>query len=311
MTLVQLRYFVAAATKRSMTEASLDLHVAQSAVSTAIAQLERGLGVQLFVRQRSRGLALTDAGEQLLLDILSAKADELRGKKQQLDNAIIVLEATLKALECYDEPVIDQPMSSMAQRQGAILGGFFQREFKPEYLQAGSQANLNFTALRDKYLSGKLKPGPQELAKLNDYAKWRSTAWEELNSYIKDLAGSAVTGNELERTLNARPNPGTGWFDGDSPQQYAAKMDATLRNGKAAIARFRYLREKGLLNAGETMAKREDLGAQFPLEKMGNIIDQEGAAVLERLKRENPGVPDQQLLPRAMDEVSKRFGLAI
>ena len=186
-----------------------------------------------------------------------------------------------------------------------------QKEFKPEYLQAGSQANLNFTALRDKYLSGKLKPGPQELAKLNDYAKWRSTAWEELNSYIKDLAGSAVTGNELERTLNARPNPGTGWFDGDSPQQYAAKMDATLRNGKAAIARFRYLREKGLLNAGETMAKREDLGAQFPLEKMGNIIDQEGAAVLERLKRENPGVPDQQLLPRAMDEVSKRFGLAI
>ncbi len=86
MTLVQLRYFLAAATKRSMTEASLDLHVAQSAVSTAIAQLERGLGVQLFVRQRSRGLALTDAGEQLLLDARSllAQVDEMtdtvRGK---------------------------------------------------------------------------------------------------------------------------------------------------------------------------------------------------------------------------------------
>ncbi|MBO0981347.1 LysR substrate-binding domain-containing protein [Microbacterium sp. SD291] len=86
MTLVQLRYFLAAATKRSMTEASIDLHVAQSAVSTAIAQLERGLGVQLFVRQRSRGLALTDAGEQLLLDARSllAQVDEItdtvRGK---------------------------------------------------------------------------------------------------------------------------------------------------------------------------------------------------------------------------------------
>lgn len=86
MTLVQLRYFLAAATKRSMTEASVDLHVAQSAVSTAIAQLERGLGVQLFVRQRSRGLALTDAGEQLLLDARSllAQVDEMtdtvRGK---------------------------------------------------------------------------------------------------------------------------------------------------------------------------------------------------------------------------------------
>jgi DNA-binding transcriptional LysR family regulator len=79
MTLVQLRYFVTAATRRSMTEASVDLHVAQSAVSTAIAQLERSLGVQLFVRQRSKGLALTDAGEQLLRDSRSllAQVDEI------------------------------------------------------------------------------------------------------------------------------------------------------------------------------------------------------------------------------------------
>jgi len=79
MTLVQLRYFVTTATRRSMTEASADLHVAQSAVSTAIAQLERTLGVQLFVRQRSKGLALTDAGEQLLRDARSllAQVDEI------------------------------------------------------------------------------------------------------------------------------------------------------------------------------------------------------------------------------------------
>jgi Transcriptional regulator len=79
MTLVQLRYFITAATKRSMTEASVELHVAQSAVSTAIAQLERSLGVQLFVRQRSKGLALTDAGEQLLRDAQSllAQVDEM------------------------------------------------------------------------------------------------------------------------------------------------------------------------------------------------------------------------------------------
>lgn len=76
---MQLRYFVTAATRRSMTEASLDLHVAQSAVSTAIAQLERGMGVQLFVRQRGKGLALTDAGEQLLRDARSllAQVDEM------------------------------------------------------------------------------------------------------------------------------------------------------------------------------------------------------------------------------------------
>ncbi|WP_292722493.1 LysR substrate-binding domain-containing protein, partial [Microbacterium sp. 13-71-7] len=90
LTLVQLRYFVAAATNRSMTEASLDLHVAQSAVSTAIGQLERSLGVQLFVRQRSKGLALTDAGELLLRDARSllAQTDEMvdtvRGRHHQV-----------------------------------------------------------------------------------------------------------------------------------------------------------------------------------------------------------------------------------
>ena len=90
MTLVQLRYFVTAASYRSMTEASVDLHVAQSAVSTAIAQLERSLGVQLFVRQRSKGLALTEAGEQLLHDAQSLlaqveeMADAVRGRHHQV-----------------------------------------------------------------------------------------------------------------------------------------------------------------------------------------------------------------------------------
>lgn len=79
LTLVQLRYFVTAAVKRSMTEASIELHVAQSAVSSAVAQLERTIGVQLFVRQRSKGLALTEAGEQMLRDARSllAQADEM------------------------------------------------------------------------------------------------------------------------------------------------------------------------------------------------------------------------------------------
>ncbi|GAB2805520.1 LysR family transcriptional regulator [Streptomyces daliensis] len=64
-TLVQLRYFLAAAERGSMTEASLELHIAQSAVSAAVHSLERDLQVQLFIRRRGRGLTLTPAGERL------------------------------------------------------------------------------------------------------------------------------------------------------------------------------------------------------------------------------------------------------
>lgn len=79
LTLTQLRYFIAAATHRSMTVAAAELYIAQSAISTAIAQLERTLGVPVFIRQPSKGLALTASGEQLLRDARSllAQLDEL------------------------------------------------------------------------------------------------------------------------------------------------------------------------------------------------------------------------------------------
>ncbi|WP_052336970.1 LysR family transcriptional regulator [Nocardioides alkalitolerans] len=68
-TLVQLRYFAAAAELGSMTAASRQLLVSQSAISTAVAQLERELGVQLLLRSRSRGLALTSAGRDFYAEL--------------------------------------------------------------------------------------------------------------------------------------------------------------------------------------------------------------------------------------------------
>jgi len=79
VTLTQLRYFVKAATYLSMTKAADELHIAQSAVSAAISQLEQQIGTQLFIRLRARGLALTAAGEDMLRDTraLLAHLDEV------------------------------------------------------------------------------------------------------------------------------------------------------------------------------------------------------------------------------------------
>jgi DNA-binding transcriptional LysR family regulator len=70
-TLVQLRYFAAAAELGSMTAAAKVLNVSQSAVSTAVAQLERELGVQLLLRHHARGLTLTAAGEDFARELRS------------------------------------------------------------------------------------------------------------------------------------------------------------------------------------------------------------------------------------------------
>lgn len=64
VTMAQLRYFVEAAENLSMTRAAGNLMVAQSAVSSSVAQLERAMGAQLFIRKPAKGLILTAAGER-------------------------------------------------------------------------------------------------------------------------------------------------------------------------------------------------------------------------------------------------------
>ena len=89
-TLTQLRYFAAVADAESMTVASERLLVTQSAVSTAIAELERSLGVQLFVRQKRRTLALTPAGRQFSQELRSflEHADSLYESAQGLAGSL-------------------------------------------------------------------------------------------------------------------------------------------------------------------------------------------------------------------------------
>lgn len=90
VTLAQLRYFIEAATHLSMTRAAEELFVAQSAVSSAIAQLEQQVGAQLFIRQRSRGLTLTPAGRQFLGDAraLLLNLDEALDAARGIDNQV-------------------------------------------------------------------------------------------------------------------------------------------------------------------------------------------------------------------------------
>jgi DNA-binding transcriptional LysR family regulator len=65
-TLRQLAYAVAAADAGSVTLAARDLHVSQSTLSTAIRDLERSLGLELFVRHHAQGMSLTPAGAEFV-----------------------------------------------------------------------------------------------------------------------------------------------------------------------------------------------------------------------------------------------------
>lgn len=65
-TLRQLEYFVAVGQTGSVALAAERMHVSAPSISAAISQLEADFGLQLFVRKHARGLALTQAGRQVM-----------------------------------------------------------------------------------------------------------------------------------------------------------------------------------------------------------------------------------------------------
>lgn len=74
MELRQLQYFIKVAKKQHVTQAAEELHVAQSAVSRQIHQLEEELGVTLFV-QKGRNLQLTPVGQLFLTRVEAILSD--------------------------------------------------------------------------------------------------------------------------------------------------------------------------------------------------------------------------------------------
>ncbi|MBA1145078.1 LysR family transcriptional regulator [Mesorhizobium neociceri] len=65
MEIRQLRYFVGVVDAGSFTKAAVLLHVAQSALSLHVRQLEESFGTQLLVRDRT-GVSVTESGARLL-----------------------------------------------------------------------------------------------------------------------------------------------------------------------------------------------------------------------------------------------------
>ena len=63
----KVRYFVAVAYRLHFGRAADELHIAQPVLSRQIRALEHDLGTELLIRD-SHGVALTDAGRQLLAD---------------------------------------------------------------------------------------------------------------------------------------------------------------------------------------------------------------------------------------------------
>src|SRR5699024_1412826 len=156
MELRQIRYFIEVAKREHMTEAADSLHVAQSAISRQIVNLEKTLGVDLFIRE-GRSIRLTAIGRVFL---------------EHMERAMNVIEDAKQVIEEYTDPEkgtihISFP-STLATYMMPTAISAFRKEY-PEVnfdLHQRSYVNLSDSVLKGDVNIALIAPVPQSKDKL-------------------------------------------------------------------------------------------------------------------------------------------------
>lgn len=149
LTLRQLEHFVAVAETGGVTAGAQNMHVTQSAMSSALSELERSLGTALLQRHR-RGVSLTPAGHAILAEArrLLSGVDDLHTTANEINGAI---HGTL-VVGCYSTLAPALMPTAIAT-----------------FLAAHPDVDLSFVEGSNEELVGGLRDGRLELAIMYDF----------------------------------------------------------------------------------------------------------------------------------------------
>lgn len=178
-----------------------------------------------------------------------------------------------------------------------------QKSWKPEYQTIETRLGFAWNNLFDKFGSTRKSITPKQREELAAFYANKSEALNNMNQYIKEITGAAMTIAEAARIKQTQPNPGEGIFDGDSPTEFKAKMDANLNITQMALARFSYLTRKGFPPNADVLAK------ELSLDDMPRVIQEETNRIQNDLMKTNPGVPKEELTPIIQQRLRAEFGM--
>lgn len=172
-------------------------------------------------------------------------------------------------------------------------------QWKPEYQRFSDKAGYAALKVKDSTVGLTNK----EKADLTAFSQYRRNAFNTLNEYIKSVTGAAMSEAEAQRILKGMPNPGEGFFDGDSPTEFKAKLDDALASTKKAVARLSYLKRNG-------MSLEDGLGKGISLDKMPELMNQRGKEIEAELKKAQPSVDAKALGKAVRRQLAVEFGLS-
>ena len=153
----QLRYFVTIADAGSFSKASMQLGVAQSALSHHISQMEARLGVDLFSRN-SKGVEQTESGTRFLnhahaiLAAVDAATNDVRDDAKE-PGGLVRLGATLTVA-----PMLIEPLMAKLSKNAPRVSLRIEEQLSPQLAQAVASGELDiavcFNAGDDRRIDG-------------------------------------------------------------------------------------------------------------------------------------------------------------
>ncbi|MBY7144933.1 LysR family transcriptional regulator [Virgibacillus sp. NKC19-3] len=156
MELKQIKYFIEVAKQEHVTKAADTLHVAQSAISRQIFNLEAELGVDLFIRE-GRSVRLTSIGKVFL---------------DRMENAIHVIDDVAQIIEEYTDPELGTihigfPSSIASYILPTAISAFRERYPHVKFqLNQGSYYELKQAVIKGEINMALLGPVPMKEKKL-------------------------------------------------------------------------------------------------------------------------------------------------
>ncbi len=173
-------------------------------------------------------------------------------------------------------------------------------QFKPEFQRFQDKAGFAALKVKDSTVGLTNK----EKRDLSEYSSYRRNAFNTLNDYIKSVTGAAMSEAEANRIRKSMPDPGDGIFGGDSPTEFKAKLDDTLRQTKMAVARLSYIKRNG-------MSLEDGNGNPVvPLERMPALINQRGQEIEKELRATQPKADAKAIQKAVRRQLSVEFGLS-
>ena len=154
---------------------------------------------------------------------------------------------------------------------------------------------MGWSSLKDKV--GALDEGSK--TGLAEFAKFRRSSISNMNLYLNELSGAAITVQEGVRLRQALPDPGTGLFDGDSPTVFKAKLDDAVKQGKLALVRYHYATARGL----------DPLASGIDLADVPALIERRGAELEAAARAADPALDEATLRLVVRDRLAREFGL--